>query len=241
MKNFINNNLMNINGTEYTIDKVLFAGNYPILFTCMDNRQELHICVCCQNNGEGKRWLLTKTTPKLVIGMLSDRIAIRDVFLKFPNFRISIFAGENGIEIRENDEKDWNADSVLLPSAGEYMEAEDGEYEEEIAYYSRLNERLYRDCSFKTKTQYKAYADERIEILMDLPGNDEREITGYIFDQTLGTSLELSFNNPSRQSIRYDREQKLIKKMKAELSDLVQKIEVRVEENGKEGVILEAA
>ncbi len=37
------------------IDKILFESHYPILFTCVNEINELFLCTCCHANKEGKK------------------------------------------------------------------------------------------------------------------------------------------------------------------------------------------
>lgn len=188
---------LKLNKTEYmVIDKVLFEANYPILFTCLDKHQELYICVCSQNNEKGKKWLLTKTTPRLVIEMLSDKIAIRDIFLKFPDFRISVMADEYGIQMKKNDENDWKDDSIYLPQADEYMEVEEGEFNEEIDYYKQMIENYYCNQIFQPQMQFKGIIDSQMEVLANMLGNDANQtIHGRVLIKTLDRTIQLSSQN----------------------------------------------
>lgn len=122
------------------MDMVLFESYYPILFTCLNEKRELFLCVCCQANSKGKKWLLTKTTPQIVIDILENKITLRNAFLQFPEVQYTILADGNNQEIIEKDKNDWDYNSsVCLPDKGEYMEAEEGEFDDEIAYYKSLN------------------------------------------------------------------------------------------------------
>ena len=40
------------NGTLYW-DKILFESVYPILFTCKNDKNEIFVVICCQNNATG--------------------------------------------------------------------------------------------------------------------------------------------------------------------------------------------
>lgn len=136
MKKMSNTFKLGIYG-ELVTDKILFEANYPILFTCKNEKDDLFICVCCQNNVQGKKWLLTRTTEKLIIDMLRDKISIREVFLSFSECRISIYAGDEYI-VKENEEDDWGENSIFLPKKNEFMEAEPGEFDDEIDYYQKM-------------------------------------------------------------------------------------------------------
>lgn len=144
MKSILGKEMKKMNNTfklgtygELVTDKILFEANYPILFTCKNEKKDLFICVCCQNNAQGKKWLLTRTTEELVISMLRDDISIREVFLSFPECRISIYTGGEYI-VKEQEEADWGENSIFLPKKNEFMEAEPGEFDDEIDYYQKI-------------------------------------------------------------------------------------------------------
>lgn len=214
------------------IDRVLFDAGYPILFICMDERSELYLCVCSQNNEKGKKWLLTKTTPALVMEMLTDRITIRDAFLKFPDCRISVTADERGLQMKENEMEDWKEDSVYLPKAGEYMEAEEGEFDEEIAYYRQMEEQLYRNRSFHREVQIEWTKGTKSEVLKDIPGGDgNKRINSRVLYEVLSRSIEMTLDN--RQSVgRYKpAEGKSIQQRKLDFNSLQYTAQVEIKEN----------
>ena len=119
-------------------EKVFFEGAYPIIFTCVDDRRNRYLCVCCQNNKEGRRWLISSTTPATIIAMLQNRITLRDAFLQSYNVRVSAFSTNGNLECTNNDPYIWSDDSIYLPKEGEAIDAEDGEFDEEISFYEGL-------------------------------------------------------------------------------------------------------
>lgn len=123
---------------QLTIEKILFDAGYPILFTCRSDGGKLYLCVCCQYNELGKKWLLAETVPDVVVKMLRNKVTIRDAFLMAEGKRFTIIQ-KDGLSIKENVLEDWDAEkSIFLPDAGEYMEAESGEYDEEILFYEQM-------------------------------------------------------------------------------------------------------
>lgn len=122
---------------ELKIDKILFASSYPILFTCINDENDLFICCCCKNDISGRKWLVTKSTPSIIIDLLSDKITIREAFLQFKDVQYSVNKLNNKIDVFKNNE-DWNDNSIFLPD-NECMEVEDGEFDEEIEYYKNVD------------------------------------------------------------------------------------------------------
>lgn len=123
------------------VDKVFFESYYPILFTCINERKELFLCVCCQADSKIRKWLVTNVSPKTIIELLSNKVTIRESFLKGKGLKYTIiYDVENkSYKIEEENAEDWNAEtSVDLPTVGEYMEAEEDEFAEEIEYFRNL-------------------------------------------------------------------------------------------------------
>ncbi len=116
------------------IDRIIFESAYPILFVCVNEKKELFLCVCCQNNSKGKKWLITKTHSETIVKMLKDEMPIRDAFLENPDCRITVERMNGETNIFENDE-DWSEESIYLPKKGECLEADSDEFSDEIAYY----------------------------------------------------------------------------------------------------------
>lgn len=117
------------------IDRVIFEASYPILFTCLSEKNELFVCVCCQNNDKGKKWLISKVSSDTMVKMLKDEIPIRDAFLEDSCCRITVHKYKEKTDIYFDDENDWSENSIYLPQKGEYLEADPDEFCEEIAYY----------------------------------------------------------------------------------------------------------
>lgn len=120
------------------LDKVLFESFYPILFTCSNTAGEIFLCVCCDDNRSMRKWLITNVKPTTVIELLTNKTTMRNAFLKDNGSKYSIILNnvsrEYSIEIDNSD--DWNSEtSIDLPTPGEYIDAEEDEFLEEIQYY----------------------------------------------------------------------------------------------------------
>jgi len=119
------------------VDKVLFESYFPIIFTCINDNKDIFICVCCQNNEKGCKWLLGRTNGISIVRALRDEITIRQLLLECSSGKISVDYAENGYVVAYNN-SDWDENSPYLPKEDSYMFAEDGEFEEEINYFSSL-------------------------------------------------------------------------------------------------------
>ena len=80
------------------IDKILFETYLPILFTCKNDMNDIFICVCCQDNENGKKWLISETDGKVIVELLQNKLSIREAFLKNVGLKLSIFLMDKIIE-----------------------------------------------------------------------------------------------------------------------------------------------
>jgi len=120
------------------VDKVLFETYFPVIFTCLNDNKDVFICVCCQNNEKGCKWLVGKTNGISIMKMLQNQMTIRQLLLDFSSERITVDYKNNKYTIAYNN-SDWNEESKYLPKADSYMYAEEGEFEEEINYFSSID------------------------------------------------------------------------------------------------------
>lgn len=137
------------------IDKVLFESYFPIIFTCVNDNKDIFISVCCQNNEKGCKWLLGKTDGISIVSMLQDEMTIRQLLLEHSSEKISVDYVENTGYVIAYNNSDWDVNSPYLPKEDSYMYAEDGEFEEEIHYFSSLNDSVsynkeYYECALET-------------------------------------------------------------------------------------------
>lgn len=151
MKEFIK---LNKYGQLY-IDKVLFESYFPIIFTCVNDDRDIFISVCCQNNEKGCKWLLGKTNAISIVRLLKDEITIRQLLLEYSLGQISVNYINNGYVVDYNN-SDWDDNSPCLPKEDSYMFAEDGEFDDEIDYFSSLDDHNHVDYNAEC---YKSIAE----------------------------------------------------------------------------------
>lgn len=120
------------------IDKILFETYFPIIFNCITDNKDMFFCVCCQNNENGCKWLVGKTNGISIAKMLQNKITIRQLLLDFSVERITVDYKNKEYAIRYNN-SDWNEESKYLPKVDSYMYAEEGEFDEEIKYFSSID------------------------------------------------------------------------------------------------------
>ncbi len=149
------------------IDKVLFESYFPVVFTCLNDKKDVFIGVCCQNNEKGCKWLLGKTNGISLIRMLRDEITIRQLLLEYSSGKISVDYVENRYTISYNN-SDWDESSPYLPKEDSYMYAEDGEFDDEINYFSLIdNDVHYNTKYYKSIAKESGIIDEGIELSAD--------------------------------------------------------------------------
>jgi hypothetical protein len=173
------------------IDKILFESYFPIIFTCVNSNHEIFICVCCQSNEKGCKWLIGKTNGISIVRMLRDEITVRKLLLEHSTGKISVDYVNSQYTVSYNN-SDWANDSEYLPKEDSYMYADIGEFDDEISYFSSFEHICYDSKNYKnimdvlgtvkqekspiTETDILAYAISNITIK---------------FNATLSTSPEL--------------------------------------------------
>ena len=123
------------------LDKIFFESYYPILFTCITEKNDLFLCVCCQADLNIRKWLVTNVSPSTIIELLSNKLTIRESFLKDRGAKYSIIYSmeDRNYQIEQDNAEDWDeVESINLPTVGEYMDAEGDEFLEEIRYFEDM-------------------------------------------------------------------------------------------------------
>lgn len=119
-----------------TLDVVLFEAQYPVMFTCK-NGGKIYLFICCLVNAEKMEWIGTRTTYDNLIDLLKNKVTIREAFLNTTENKIII--DYNGKTVNYKNVHKDNIPDKLLPTIGEYMDAEEGEYEKEINLFMNRN------------------------------------------------------------------------------------------------------
>lgn len=90
----------------------------PILFSCVDERKNIYLCLCCEIR-YGQRWIITKCSITTLKALIEEEIDIASTFLTTPDI-IAIDMDLHGHEsscIIENDK----IDRLDLPKDGTYI------------------------------------------------------------------------------------------------------------------------
>lgn len=149
------------------IDKILFESYFPVIFTCINDNKDIFISVCCQNNEKGCKWLLGKTNGTSIVRMLRDEVTVRQLLLECSSGIISVDYTKNGYAVACNN-SDWDENSPYLPKEDSYMYAEDGEFEDEICYFSSVDNQVQYDTeSYKCIAEASGTINKGIEPMAD--------------------------------------------------------------------------
>ena len=127
------------NFTDIILDTILFESKYPVLFTCK-NDEDIYLFICYLVNSEKIEWIGTRTTYDNLIDLLKNKITIRDAFLNVTNNKIMV--RYDGKDVEYEFKKSSEIPDEILPTIGEYMDAEEGEYEEEIVEFQERNKNV---------------------------------------------------------------------------------------------------
>lgn len=149
------------------MDKVLFESYFPIIFTCKNDKNDIFICVCCQSNEKGCKWLMGKTTSRNIIRLLQDEITVRQLLLEYSSEKISVDYVGNEYAVSYNN-SDWDENSSYLPKDDSYMYAEDGEFANEIVYFSSLDYVHYTAGYYKRITEVLGTISKEIEPITEI-------------------------------------------------------------------------
>lgn len=130
--------IFKINNQNLYDDQILIDDIYPVLFTCVDDLENTYLCSCYFTDPSKTLWLITKTEPECVIELLNNKVTIRELFKSDELWAICKSKNEEIQVKRIEDCKKF--DKNAFPAEGEYMDADTGEFEEEI---SILKRRIY--------------------------------------------------------------------------------------------------
>jgi len=78
------------------LDFVFVEYEEPILFTCIDNKSNLYLCLCSEIRGEG-RWIITPTEVCVIKDMIQNNITIYDALKATTSYKY-ILEWKNGYE-----------------------------------------------------------------------------------------------------------------------------------------------
>lgn len=118
----------------------------PIFFICSDDSQNLFACLCCLSDNDKTEWVVVPVDADSIIDMLTDKITIYQLFKDSGREAYLVSRYSNGaIDIRRHLISD--IPDTLLPTPGYYMEADEGEFDEEIRSLSYISNSIVKKYS----------------------------------------------------------------------------------------------
>lgn len=140
------------------IDRIFLMTNVPILFGGIDDKGTTYICAMYHSDQEKRQWIISECSPLMIARMLSDQITIKKAFMQCEAAHIIFTQYYNGTtSVNYYSDSEWKERSEL-PDTGAMMDADEGEFDEDIKYY--------RDLYWK-----------QVEKVMDVLVNSITEIT----------------------------------------------------------------
>lgn len=130
---------LSIGGNQIYIDLVFFEVTYPALFTCVDDRGNTYIAACFHADSQEKKWIIARVTPTAVIDLLCNRMSIRDVFPKDGELVWIAVKSKGSQEPVVDIRKVSDVPEEIFPTPGHYLDAEEGEFDREIAVLMERN------------------------------------------------------------------------------------------------------
>lgn len=122
---------------QFNIDQILFEGAYPVLFTMTDRKREL-LAICPVADAKEMVWIFSETSFETIIAMLQNEITIREAF-EADSVEKHIVRYDGKDILHEKVELS-DVSKEYLPDEGEYIDAEEDEFDEEITYYRYRND-----------------------------------------------------------------------------------------------------
>lgn len=115
------------------IDEIICEYDFPVLFTLKNSKSDnRYIAVCCEIVEE-QRWVISPISVNNIINLLTDKIDIYSSFITNPKAECIIAHWSKSKKVTTYDYiKCSDIPESDLPLKGEYLEAEEGEFEEYI-------------------------------------------------------------------------------------------------------------
>ena len=211
------------------IDRILFESYYPVLFSCKNEIGAHFICVCCQNNKDGKKWLLGKTDVHNIIKALKNKITIRDLLLNYTSLKISIDTIKGESQLHYNND-DWSNNSIYLPKDDSYLDPDEGEFDEDIEYYRQEQLKRYNGSAlFKNVLQKKLETDgTQLEIdSFECFCTDNIDITSEVL-KNCREIANIIITNVEPKKVEYEYNRKINNYLELDISDKIQRDKIQI-------------
>jgi len=164
---------------------IIFEYECPILFVCKNKQEDLYLCVCYDIR-DSQRWIVAPIDERSIIDLLTNRLTIRDAFAVYQCKTKRVL-----VEWK-NEYKDYYHSKKVsfeeipdeyLPTEGEFVEAEEGEYQDFIILLEkRIKEKLL------SKTQDSFIVFSTIKCMVTQESNKCHSILYYNTEDAIAKS-----------------------------------------------------
>ena len=114
-------------------DVCLVEASYPILFTCYDEQNNPYLCACIDIEKDYAEWIVSETKLSTLKDLLTNKITIRDALCIN---KYVYFIQRNKKCITSKWMRCEELPDSYLPTKGEYMDSENGEFDQEIIHFT---------------------------------------------------------------------------------------------------------
>lgn len=125
MKKYIFLNKIDDVGVLYIDQVFLEFEKIPILFSCVDESDNLYLCLCSEIR-KIQRWIISPIDNTLLIDMLKDKITIYEAFINSVESKLVIeYNKQNEGQLKIEKVKFSSLTQYDLPDEGEFLEDEE--------------------------------------------------------------------------------------------------------------------
>lgn len=126
---------------DLTLDHIIVADDYPILFTCFNKKDSLYLCLCYNDVGK-QEWVIAPITVQGLEQLINDQLSIYDAFK---------LKGGTGCLVSWDPETNYEQyslidcsliDDSILPSRDELLDLSEEQRSDEKRYILTLYSRF---------------------------------------------------------------------------------------------------
>lgn len=117
-------------------DCIILDGIEPVIFTCVDESKNLYYSICVYNVVGEQEWFISRITPEAMCDLLNNKLTLREATTFGEKIWFAKESQNGSIEWTYKDAKEYPND--FLPAAGVYMDADKGEFDDEISHFKKM-------------------------------------------------------------------------------------------------------
>lgn len=138
------------------MDLILAEFRHPILFTCLDERENMYIVTCFHTDAQETDWLIAETTPVQIIELLRNSRTIRNAFPDDNSFvyLAKALRGTTGISVEKRRANEIPTE--FFPTPDILMDGDEDEFKEELSI-------LRKRAAAQGAAEFYNYSQERLQ------------------------------------------------------------------------------